>query len=91
MSVASVLCIHTYPRAKDDLVIDTGSANTWVGLGKMYKDSRTTRMTGNTMVCIPYRYEERHSSGSILDCEVCCRHLYRYVGRNDCRCAIGLD
>lgn len=34
----------------DDLVIDTGSANTWVGAGKTYKQTSTSEATGSKVV-----------------------------------------
>lgn len=34
----------------DSLVVDTGSANTWVGAGKKYKRTSATKGTPNMMV-----------------------------------------
>ncbi len=35
----------------DSLLIDTGSSNTWVGAGKAFVHTATTKDTGNLVVC----------------------------------------
>ena len=41
------------PATTYDLLIDTGSSNTWVGAGKSYVKTKTSVDTGNTVVSFP--------------------------------------
>nr|VWP02632.1 Cytochrome P450 33C9 [Ganoderma boninense] len=40
------------PATTYDLLIDTGSSNTWVGAGKSYVKTKTSVDTGNTVVSL---------------------------------------
>lgn len=35
----------------DDLIVDTGSSNTWVGAGTKYVTTPTSKKSGGSVVC----------------------------------------
>ena len=54
--------IVSYIPILDDLIIDTGSSNTWVGANKSYIPTITSVKTSDTLVSIVSRADSWHSS-----------------------------
>ncbi len=42
----------SYISISDDLIIDTGSSNTWLGANQHYKKTDTSVKTGNKVVSV---------------------------------------